>query len=884
MRLTNLGDTSYIQSGLRSVTGDGNILNIGPFASTSSIAQFDTQNAKVSLGSGLNPDPNSQKIQVSGNTVITGTSGSGQYGTTAVTFSAAGTTTLPGITGTVYNIYGWGQGGTGQGAQAGGEIEILGLTGGNISWSFAGGGASVSGNTGGNALYVNVSGVTGVAYGGGGGGGVTGAGGNATAVTGGSGGQFTQTTVEQLSFANSGDVLSNITIVGTSTLQTTDFLTLPAGTVIRASAEKTGISGNGIVDVITFPEGTTFSIEGTGITGSGVFISEDVTTIYSPYSNPNIGVAGVPASGVTGDGQQIFDGMTGITGSNVEFFNSSGIGGTMPVTMSGTVQSAFSGSGPVYIYLNNFYNNTADPKVYTLFGNCKYALVASGDANPVPPPPISASFSTTSQTSTVLPTYTTPAGTQIRTVSSVISLQGITGTTLGGAGDFGGGGGGYFGGGGGIVGGAGGNGSSFITGITGAAANNGSGTDGYRNRYNNYQYGGVEQPGVIVIETVNTSNVTPTLTVNGNTTLNGGLKINGYLPNSGNDSINVTNDITARGLQAQNILIRSTPDGINQGGQILAFENGLSSQSVNFPAGLFVNTAGPTARSNPNAQLLADGSFNMNGTMRVGATAGGTSPGSIFASGGLNAQNLSIIGGTIYQSGIATGLTIKQGTVSPNQVSFIYGDGSGWRARFGREATPTLDIADNGTVTVNNGLINVLQPAVGGARTTFFTDNLDQTNGARRSISVMLNNSGNGPGISFDNNIAGPSGPTGPSNPQNGFFTFERDSSVGYFSTNNKPLQASDFIIPSDSRLKENIVTVDSALDKVMKMRGVYFNKSDDQVRRIGVIAQEVEEVLPEVVHTDDTPEQMKAVSYANIVGLLIEAIKEQQEIIKKLM
>ena len=94
----------------------------------------------------------------------------------------------------------------------------------------------------------------------------------------------------------------------------------------------------------------------------------------------------------------------------------------------------------------------------------------------------------------------------------------------------------------------------------------------------------------------------------------------------------------------------------------------------------------------------------------------------------------------------------------------------------------------------------------------------------------------------------------------------------------------SDFIIRSDSRLKENIVTVDSALDKVMKMRGVYFNKSDDPTRRIGVIAQEVEQVLPEVVHTDDTPEQMKAVSYANIVGLLIEAVKEQQEMIKKLM
>jgi hypothetical protein len=91
----------------------------------------------------------------------------------------------------------------------------------------------------------------------------------------------------------------------------------------------------------------------------------------------------------------------------------------------------------------------------------------------------------------------------------------------------------------------------------------------------------------------------------------------------------------------------------------------------------------------------------------------------------------------------------------------------------------------------------------------------------------------------------------------------------------------SDFIIRSDYRLKENIVTIDSALDKVVKMRGVYFNKLNETTRRIGVIAQEVEQVLPEVVHTDDSPDQMKAVSYANIVGLLIEAIKELKEMIK---
>lgn len=81
----------------------------------------------------------------------------------------------------------------------------------------------------------------------------------------------------------------------------------------------------------------------------------------------------------------------------------------------------------------------------------------------------------------------------------------------------------------------------------------------------------------------------------------------------------------------------------------------------------------------------------------------------------------------------------------------------------------------------------------------------------------------------------------------------------------------------SDERLKDNISTIDGALDKISSIRGVTYNRNDlkDNPRQTGVIAQEVEKVLPEVVRTDD--EGMKTVAYGNMVGLLIEAIKEQQ-------
>lgn len=81
----------------------------------------------------------------------------------------------------------------------------------------------------------------------------------------------------------------------------------------------------------------------------------------------------------------------------------------------------------------------------------------------------------------------------------------------------------------------------------------------------------------------------------------------------------------------------------------------------------------------------------------------------------------------------------------------------------------------------------------------------------------------------------------------------------------------SDVVTYSDIRFKHNVVTIDNALDKVNALRGVSYEK--DLKQCIGVIAQEVENVIPEVVHTD--PDGMKSVAYGNIVGLLIESIKE---------
>jgi hypothetical protein len=74
----------------------------------------------------------------------------------------------------------------------------------------------------------------------------------------------------------------------------------------------------------------------------------------------------------------------------------------------------------------------------------------------------------------------------------------------------------------------------------------------------------------------------------------------------------------------------------------------------------------------------------------------------------------------------------------------------------------------------------------------------------------------------------------------------------------------------SDERLKTDVETIPNALEKVNLLRGVSYTK--DGVRGLGVIAQEIEKVLPEVVVDG---EEFKSVAYGNVVGVLIEAIKE---------
>jgi hypothetical protein len=102
-----------------------------------------------------------------------------------------------------------------------------------------------------------------------------------------------------------------------------------------------------------------------------------------------------------------------------------------------------------------------------------------------------------------------------------------------------------------------------------------------------------------------------------------------------------------------------------------------------------------------------------------------------------------------------------------------------------------------------------------------------------------------------------------------------------YYNPSTGQLNASNFNSLSDANKKKDIVTITDPIEKVIGLRGVSFRWKENDVSAMGLIAQEVEMVIPDVVSTSSCGE--KSVSYDSIIGLLVEAIKDQQNQINEL-
>jgi len=95
-------------------------------------------------------------------------------------------------------------------------------------------------------------------------------------------------------------------------------------------------------------------------------------------------------------------------------------------------------------------------------------------------------------------------------------------------------------------------------------------------------------------------------------------------------------------------------------------------------------------------------------------------------------------------------------------------------------------------------------------------------------------------------------------------------------------IRAGAFFYSSDQSLKKNVKKIESGLEKIQRLQGVSFEWKEDGRKSLGLVAQDVEKVFPELVSASETT-GLKSLGYGELVAPLVEALKEQQGQIEEL-
>jgi hypothetical protein len=343
------------------------------------------------------------------------------------------------------------------------------------------------------------------------------------------------------------------------------------------------------------------------------------------------------------------------------------------------------------------------------------------------------------------------------------------------------------------------------------------------------------------------ANITVTATATNALTIGTGLSGTSY---NGSGAVTIAIDSTVATLTGTQTLTNKT---ISAASNTIS---GLTNSNLSGTAGIsnanLANssvTVGTTSISLGSSATTITGLSSVTSTSFVGALTGNASTATSAATL-TTGRTISLTGDVTYTSGSFNGSDNVTGTATLAN--------SGVTAASYTAASITVDAkgrvtaASSNTIpTVNDATLTLATSGNGISGSQTFTAN--QSSAATFTVTSNATNANTGSTIVF------------------------RDAS-GDFSAN--VVTVVELNSTSDRNLKQNIQTIKDPLNKVMSLRGVNFNWKFDDKLALGVIAQEVEQIVPEVVTITDG---IKTVSYGNIVGLLIEAIKEQQSQIEEL-
>lgn len=278
------------------------------------------------------------------------------------------------------------------------------------------------------------------------------------------------------------------------------------------------------------------------------------------------------------------------------------------------------------------------------------------------------------------------------------------------------------------------------------------------------------------------------------------------------------------------------------------------------------------------------GTINATTITAANIGANGVSAGTINASG-ITTGNINFTG-TLYQNGVVYVSSQWTSNTSTSALSYTAGPVTVTDIAITNASIGTINAATIGSTLISSGNIYTSNDLfIGGTLTTvnITSTNLLQTNVSSTNIFATTITAGNiyFTGDLYKNGVVYSGGGGGSGQwTTNGSMIYYSGGNVGIGTTN--PTSAlhvvgdifatGDITAFSDIRLKSDVRTIDNSLDKLTKLRGVYYTNLNNDKPGVGVIAQEINEVLPEVVVDQG---DYLSVAYGNIVGLLIEAVKE---------
>jgi hypothetical protein len=231
----------------------------------------------------------------------------------------------------------------------------------------------------------------------------------------------------------------------------------------------------------------------------------------------------------------------------------------------------------------------------------------------------------------------------------------------------------------------------------------------------------------------------------------------------------------------------------------------------------------------------------------------------------INNAGTGVASGSTFNGSAA--ITISYNTVGAPSVSGANATGTWGISITGNAGTATSATSATSAGSVTNGVYTVGDQTIAGVKT--FSNQIRVSSGSATVPSISFNADG-----STDTGIYWTAdGYTNFTN--NGVYSGHIAPGGNFLIVGNVTAYGST-TVPSDIRIKTGILKIEDALNKVMQLTGITYDRTDISTsRQTGLIAQEVQKVLPEAIITLSDEQKTLTVAYGNMLGLLVEAIKE---------